>query len=122
MKTQIKRALVGLAGLVLFIICSTGARAADLVGVMPSGTLTLSDKACTNRKIVAQILPQFVADFKAGRYVITNPALAKQLGVDGFDVCWSDEKEDGYLIVDEFGDAIGLDPAIFGKGVTREGI
>lgn len=88
------------------------AHAGDRIAQQPFGSIRLTDAACTNKAVVAQILPQFVKDFKAGKGVITDKELAKVLGVDTFDFCWTLDKG-AILIVDQFGDVVSFQPAQF---------
>jgi hypothetical protein len=88
-------------------------QAQDRIGGGQSfGMLTLTDGACVKPEIVAQILPQFLTDFKAGRILITDPALAKSIGKEVVDFCY-DESEGKVFLVDEFGNQVALDPESF---------
>jgi hypothetical protein len=93
---------------------SSSAVAADRVAQQPFGQVRLMDKACTKPEIVAQILPQYVAQFKAGKGVVTDKAVAKAIGKDTFDFCWT-LHEGAIALVDEFGGSVALDPADFAE-------
>lgn len=104
---KIKETLIAAA---LMISCNT--LAADRVAPQPFGSIRLTEDACTNPKIVNQLLPQYVEQFKAGVGTVTDPALAKLIGSTSFAFCWTDY-EDKIFLVDQFGNSVAIDPADF---------